>query len=146
MNASTRLSRRLSAWREREKSVTGASLCSTLKTDTTSAQVSVTSHREPRMQQGLTKQLCDIRDFVVRLRAQMRFGRLSRASLRLLRLEWRGEHVECDWVARSQDDWDQGLPGGDRNTSLQALEDAIEMRDLLFFVMKDISSATFRVY
>ena len=98
------------------------------------------------MQQGPTKQLCDIRDFVVRLRVQLRFGRLSRASLRLLRLEWRGEHLECDWVARSKDEWDQDLTTGDRNASLQALEDAMEIRELLFCVMKDISSATFRVY
>jgi hypothetical protein len=100
------------------------------------------------MHQGPTKQLCDIRDFALRLRVQFRFGRLSRAPLRLLRLEWRGEHVDCDWCARPRDEWDQGLPlcVSDGNASLQALEDAIQMRELLFYVLNDISSATFRVY
>jgi len=92
--------------------------------------------------------LCDIRDFALRLRVQLRFGRLSRAPLRLLRLEWRGDHVDCDWLARPQDEWDQDLPArvGEGNASLQALEDAIEMRELLFYVLNDISSATFHVY
>jgi hypothetical protein len=100
------------------------------------------------MREGLTKRLCDLRDFVVRLRVQFRFGRLSRRPLRLLRLEWRGDHVNCDWIARPLDEWDLGLPQcvGDSNASLQALEDAIQMRELLFYVLNDISTATFRVY
>jgi hypothetical protein len=100
------------------------------------------------MQQGPAKQLCDIRNLVLRLRVQFRFGRLSRAPLRLVRLEWRGEHVDCDWFARPPDEWDQGLPPcvSNSNVSLQALEDAIQMRELLFYVLDDISSATFRVY
>jgi hypothetical protein len=100
------------------------------------------------MQQGPIKQLCDIRDFVLRLRVQLRFGRLSRAPLRLLRLEWRGDHVDCDWLARPQDEWDRDLPTrvGEGNASLQALEDAVGMRELLFYVLNDISNATFRVY
>jgi hypothetical protein len=100
------------------------------------------------MREGLTKRFCDLRDFVLRLRVQFRFGRLSRRPLRLLRLEWRGDHVNCDWIARPPDEWDLGLPQcvGDSNATLQALEDAIQMRGLIFYVLKDISSATFRVY
>jgi hypothetical protein len=98
--------------------------------------------------QGPMRYWCDIRDFVLRLRTQLRFGRLSRCSLQLLRFEWRGEHVECDWVARPPDEWDQKLAShvGERNASVQALEDALAMRDLLFFTLKDVSSATFHVY
>jgi hypothetical protein len=59
----------------------------------------------------MIKQLCDIRDVVLRLRLQLRYGRLSRAPLRLLRLEWRGDHVDCDWIARRYDDFDEDLPG-----------------------------------
>src|SRR5436189_5385305 len=96
----------------------------------------------------MIKQLCDIRNAITRLRVQLRFGRLSRAPLRLLRLEWRGDHVDCDWIARLQDEWDRGLPRhvSDGQTALQALEDAIVVRELLFYTLHDISSATFRVY
>lgn len=96
----------------------------------------------------MIKQLCDIRNVVLRLRTQLRYGRLSRAPLSLLRLEWRGDHVDCDWIARSHDKFDQDLPGpmADGNASVQALEDAIVVRELLFYALRDISSATFRVY
>ncbi|PYS09076.1 MAG: hypothetical protein DMG15_24965 [Acidobacteria bacterium] len=68
--------------------------------------------------------------------------------MRLLRLEWRGGHVDCDWIARVQDEWDRGLPRhlSEGQTALQALEDAIVVRELLFYALHDISSATFRVY
>jgi hypothetical protein len=55
----------------------------------------------------MIKQLSDIRDVVLRLRLQLRYGRLSRAPLRLLRLEWRGDHVDCDWIARRYDGFDE---------------------------------------
>ena len=96
----------------------------------------------------MIKQVCDIRNVITRLQVQLRFGRLSRAPLRLLRLEWRGDHVDCDWIARVQDEWDRGLPRhlSEGQTALQALEDAIVVRELLFYALHDISSATFRVY
>ena len=97
---------------------------------------------------GMMKQLCDIRNAITRLRVQFRFGRLSRSPLRLIRLEWRGDHAECDWIARTPDEWDKGLPQhvGDANASLQALEDAIVVRNVLFYTLRDIATATFRVY
>jgi len=96
----------------------------------------------------MIKQLCDIRNAITTLRVQLRFGRLSRAPLRLLRLEWRGDHVDCDWIARLHDEWDKALPRrlSEGNAALQALEDAIVVRELLFYALHDISSATFRVY
>ena len=96
----------------------------------------------------MVKQLCDVRDVITRLRVQLRFGRLSRSPLRLIRLEWQGDHVDCDWIARSPDEWDRHLPEyvGDSNAALQALEDAILVRNVLFYTLRDISTATFRVY
>jgi hypothetical protein len=96
----------------------------------------------------MIKQLCEIRDVILRARLQLRFGRLSRAPLRLLRLEWRNNHVDCDWLARPRDEWDKQLSShvGESNESLQALEDAILVRDLLFSSFREISSARLRIY
>lgn len=96
----------------------------------------------------MIEQLCDIRDAITRLRVRLRFGSLSRAPLRLLRLEWRGDHVDCDWIARLHDQWDVDLSRrlSDGNAALQALEDAIIVRDLLFYSLHGIASARFRVY
>lgn len=96
----------------------------------------------------MLKELCCIRDAVLRMQLQLRFGRLSRAPLRLLRLELRGDHIDCDWVARPPDEWDKDLARGtaESNESLQALEDAIVVRDLLFCALHDVTSARLRVY
>jgi hypothetical protein len=94
------------------------------------------------------RHLCEIGDFVRRVRVQARFGELSRAPLRLLRLQVHGDAAECDWIARPADPWDAALPQsvGDRNASAQALKDAIAVRDLLFSVLPDLNAAGLRVY
>ena len=46
------------------------------------------------------KDLWEVGEFVRKIRARMRFGELSRAPLRLLRLELRGDTAQCDWLAR----------------------------------------------
>jgi hypothetical protein len=94
------------------------------------------------------KQLLEVGSFLRSLRARMRFGELSRAPLRLLRLQLQAETGECDWMARPPDPWDADLPArvGKRNASLQALQDAIAVRDLLFCTLPDLSSALVRVY
>jgi hypothetical protein len=86
--------------------------------------------------------------FVRKLRIRLRFGKLSRAPLKLLRLELRGNSAECEWMARPADPWDSFLPAGDgeRNASLQALQDAMAVRELLFATLPDLQTATFRVY
>ena len=50
-------------------------------------------------------------------------------------------------MARAADPWDVGLPTivAERNTSVQALEDAVDLRDLLFSTLR-IASGVFRVY
>jgi hypothetical protein len=45
--------------------------------------------------------LWEVADFVRSRRRQMRFGKLSRAALRLLRLEPREDAMECGWMTRS---------------------------------------------
>ena len=89
-----------------------------------------------------------IADFVRAMRRQMRFGELSRAPLRLLRLEWRGDIAECDWIARAADEWDRDLPHRvtDRNVAEQALRDAIAIRELLFNALPGVDAASLRVF
>ncbi len=94
------------------------------------------------------RQLWEASDFLRKLRLRMRFGNLSRAPLKLLRFELRGEVAECEWMARPADAWDADLPPGigDRNASSQALQDSLAVRGMLFAAMPGVSSALFRVY
>ena len=45
------------------------------------------------------KQLWEAADFIRNVHRRLRFGDLSRAPLKLLRLEVRGEEAECEWMA-----------------------------------------------
>ena len=92
--------------------------------------------------------LWQVADFVRSMRRQMRFGEFSRAPLRLLRIELREDITECDWMIRPPDVWDNGLRRSvrDRNESLQALADAIAMRNVLFDAFPNIESAALRAF
>lgn len=81
-------------------------------------------------------------------RVRMRYGHLTRASLRLLRFEMQEDAVDCEWLARLPDVWDADLPLRIqyRHASLQALRDAIDIRAMLFDLMPHIGSAHLRVY
>ena len=94
------------------------------------------------------KALWEVADFVRGLRREMRFGELSRAPLKLLRLELRGDFLACDWMARPADIWDADLRQSvrDRNESLQALADAIAIRDLAFDALPNMQMAVLRAF
>ena len=96
----------------------------------------------------LAKQLCDVSLFCQRLRVQMRFGKLTRAPLQMVRLQLKESVAECDWLARLPDPWDDGLkpPIGQRHASMQALRDAVDVRSLLFYLLPDIDAAYLRIY
>jgi hypothetical protein len=97
---------------------------------------------------GLAKQLCRAGRFLQGLRIQMRYGELSRAPIRLLRLQMVDKVVECDWLARAPDPWDADLSRNvqERHASLQSLRDAIDVRAILFDVMPQIEMAYLRTY
>jgi hypothetical protein len=90
----------------------------------------------------------DILDFLRTARRRMRFGKWSRAPLRLLRLEVRSDFVGCDWVVRPADLWDESLRRSerDRNMTQQALADAVKLRDLLFSELPGVESAVLRAF
>lgn len=94
------------------------------------------------------KHLLQVADFVRGLRAQMRFGELSRAPLRLLRLQLYGETAEVSWMMRPVDVWDAALPRRERDriASLQALQDAMALRKMLFAVLPEVQTAELRAF
>jgi hypothetical protein len=97
---------------------------------------------------GLVEQLYKTGQFLRGLRVKMRFGELTRAPIRLIRLQIRDEEAECDWLARSADQWDADLARSvqQRHVSLQALRDAIDVRALLFDIMPQVEMAHFNVF
>lgn len=92
--------------------------------------------------------LWEVADFARKLRREMRFGEISRAPLRLLRVELRSDALECDWIARLADIWDSSLrrPERDRNESHQILLDAIAVRNLVFDAFPKIDCAVLRAF
>jgi hypothetical protein len=94
------------------------------------------------------KELWEVGELVRRMRRRLQFGKLSRAPLRLLRLELRGDEASCDWLARPADVWAGSLPGHirDRDASLQTLQDAVALRELLFASLPGVQSAEFRTF
>lgn len=97
---------------------------------------------------GEMKWLWVASEFARKVQLQMRFGELSRAPLKLSRLELREEYAECEWFARDSDPWDNDLPAEirEQNRTFQALHDAITVRQFLFSTVPEIRSATLKVY
>ena len=89
------------------------------------------------------KELLDVADFLSKVRRRLRFGALSREPLLLLRLEWKGDSVVCDWLMRPTDRWDKELPVplAQENQTLQALRDALNLRELVFKSFPAVSTA-----
>jgi hypothetical protein len=94
------------------------------------------------------KQLFEVANFVRRLRTQMRFGELSRSPLRLLRLTLQDDTAECDWLARPAEAWDEVLPRQvrEQHASMQALHDAIAIREMMFGLLPEIRTVELRAF
>jgi hypothetical protein len=106
------------------------------------------THATAETEDGLARHLFKAGEVLRSLRVQLRHGQLSRAPLRLLRLQVVDDVVECDWLARRPDPWDASLSRSvqQRNASLQALRDAIDVRAMLFDVLPQVDRARMRVY
>jgi hypothetical protein len=94
------------------------------------------------------RQLWEVADFVRKMWREMRFDEISRASLRLLRVELSNDTLECDWIARPPDIWDSSLRRAerDRNELQQILLDAIAIRSLVFDALPKIDCAVLRAF
>ena len=82
------------------------------------------------------------------LRAHLRFGELSRAPLRFVHIEVRDDAAKCDWIARAPDPWDDDLTAERQaqRASLQALEDALVLREMLFLALPGVQRAELRSF
>lgn len=87
-------------------------------------------------------------DFLKKARRRMRFGTFSRAPLKLLRVEWKEGLIECDWLMRPADPWDKFLPPAlvEEQQTLQALRDALNLRDIVFKTFPSVARADLRMF
>lgn len=94
------------------------------------------------------RELFDTADFLGRARRKMRSGAYSREPLMLLRVGWKGDSVECDWLMRPIDPWDRDLPAhlARENQTLQALQDALNLREIVFRSFPAVLNADLRMY
>jgi hypothetical protein len=94
------------------------------------------------------KVLTDIAKFLRRTKRQLRSGELSREQLNLLRVEWKGDLVECDWLMRPVDPWDKYLPPrlARENQTLQAIRDALKLREIILRSFPAVSHANLRMF
>ena len=86
--------------------------------------------------------------FVHSARRKLRSGEFSREPLKLLRLEWKPDGVECDWLMRPADAWDKDLPPriARENETLQALRDALDLRRMIFRSFPEAMNAELRMF
>ena len=94
------------------------------------------------------KELLNAADFLGRVRGKLRAGAFSREPLLLLRFEWKGDSVECDWLMRPADPWDRDLPAhvARENRTLQALRDALSLREAVFDSFPAVTTAELRMF
>lgn len=78
----------------------------------------------------------------------MRHGEFSREPATILRLEWRGDIVECDWLMRPADPWDVHLSPyvARENRTSQALRDALVLRSMIFRGFANAERAELRMF
>jgi hypothetical protein len=65
-----------------------------------------------------------------------------------MRLQLQDEKADCDWLARAPDEWDAALRPlvREQQASLQALHDAIGVREMLFDALPGIRTGELRAF
>ncbi len=94
------------------------------------------------------RELFDAAGLLGRARRKMRAGDYSREPLMLLRVEWKRDSVECDWLMRPVDPWDKDIPThlARENQTLQALRDALNLREIVFRSFPAVVNADLRMF
>jgi len=92
--------------------------------------------------------LFEASDFLAAVRKKFRCGVFSRVPLSLLRVEWEGDTVACDWLMRPSDPWDRYIPDhvARENQTLQALRDALNLREAVFKSFPSVMYAELRMF
>lgn len=86
--------------------------------------------------------------FMKQARGILRNGELSRQPVTLIRLEWKPQRVECDWLMRPSDPWDAFIPAhrARENETSQALKDALTLRNMIFKAFPAVDMADLRMF
>lgn len=94
------------------------------------------------------KELFQAARFLSTTRRMLRHGAYSSEPLSLLRFEWKGDTVECDWLMRAPHPWDSDLAPrvGRENQTLQSLKDAMTLRNAIFSSFPAVTRATLRMF
>jgi hypothetical protein len=63
-------------------------------------------------------------------------------------VEWQADFIACDWLARDSDEWDADLASHvvEEIASVQALQDAIALREMLFAEWPHVEQAQLRAF
>lgn len=87
-------------------------------------------------------------DFLNLVRKNLCSGASFMEPLTLLRFEWKGDLVECDWLMRPPDPWDNDLPAhlSKENQTLQSLRDGLNLRDTVFESFPAVIRAYLRMF
>jgi hypothetical protein len=82
------------------------------------------------------------------IRRHLKQGEYSRMPLQLRRCQVLFDAAECDWLMRPSDPWDIHLPPRvqQEHITLQALLDALKMRELIFRAFPRVQVAELKMY
>ena len=96
----------------------------------------------------LMKELLDAADFLSRARRRLRFRSLIAGTAHAVAVRVERRLVECDWLMRPADPWDKDLPAhlARENQTLQALRDALTLREVVFKSFPAVVNATLRMF
>ena len=94
------------------------------------------------------KKIIETFEFFGAVRRRLRFGEYSRLPLHIHRFEITADSAQCEWFMRPQDPWDAHLPMRiqQEHITQQSLNDALQVRELIFRSFPQVNRAGLRMY